>query len=322
MPSVGKRLQDEREARNTTLDQMAAATGIGRSYLEALERDEIGTLPGPAFGKLYIRAYAEVLGFDPQRWIDDYDREQRRAQGASAEPAQQEPSRPRPVADAIARWKESRTAADQPAKGVEAEPVVEDVRSIGATPEAPFAPKPAATARRMIIPLLVSGAVAIAVFFHIGTRKAREDTSSSPTSEAPQPVQPGPQVRPPELSPPASKAPVTRPPGVNSALTVSEFGVGRRIVDRRIEGEGDRFDTGERVCFATRVIGGRRGDVVRHVWLYEGRIEQTITLRVGGPDWRTHSNKTLGSAGSWAVEARDEAGGVLARAAFTCGPAR
>jgi hypothetical protein len=66
------------------------------------------------------------------------------------------------------------------------------------------------------------------------------------------------------------------------------------------------------------VLFGQRGQVIRHVWIYEGRTQQTITLRLGSPDWRTHTNKTLGHAGSWAVEARDDKGRVLARAAFTC----
>ena len=77
MASVGERIRHERESRNTTLDDMAVATGIGQSYLESLEKGEYHELPGPAFGKLYIRAYAEVLGFDPQPWIDDYEREHR-----------------------------------------------------------------------------------------------------------------------------------------------------------------------------------------------------------------------------------------------------
>ena len=96
MPSVGERLKAEREARQTSIDQMAEATGIGRSYLEALERDEIRELPGKAFGKLYIRAYAEVLQFDPQPWIDAYERERRLdPDGPEDAPPPQQPTRPR-----------------------------------------------------------------------------------------------------------------------------------------------------------------------------------------------------------------------------------
>jgi hypothetical protein len=126
---------------------------------------------------------------------------------------------------------------------------------------------------------------------------------------------------------PATSLPVTPKPATPigptttaGPLTVSDFGVGRRIANLRLEGEDDRFAPGARVCFSTRVLGGQRGDLIRHVWLYEGRVEQSIPLRLGGPDWRTHSNKTLGHAGSWTAEARDDRGHVLARATFTCAP--
>jgi len=48
--------------------------------------------------------------------------------------------------------------------------------------------------------------------------------------------------------------------------------------------------------------------------------EQSISLHVGASSYRTYSTKTLGRPGAWAVEARDDAGRVLARAEFTCAP--
>ena len=41
MASVGERLRLEREQRNTTIEELVAATGIGQVYLESLERGEI-----------------------------------------------------------------------------------------------------------------------------------------------------------------------------------------------------------------------------------------------------------------------------------------
>src|SRR6185436_4486127 len=120
MSSIGERLRSEREAQGTTIEQMASATGIGQGYLEALERNDIHELPGKAFGKLYIRAYAEVLEFDPQPWVEDYDREQRLVAGASTEPGSPAPAGSRPVAAAIARWKAAKAAQS-------AEPVSEPV---------------------------------------------------------------------------------------------------------------------------------------------------------------------------------------------------
>jgi len=57
MARVGERLREQRETRNTSIADLSQASGIGESYLQALERGEIDALPGPAFGKLHIRAW-------------------------------------------------------------------------------------------------------------------------------------------------------------------------------------------------------------------------------------------------------------------------
>jgi hypothetical protein len=103
-------------------------------------------------------------------------------------------------------------------------------------------------------------------------------------------------------------------------LTVPDHAVGTGVANREIVGAGDRFAEGEQIWFWTRVLGGRAGETIRHVWIHEGREAATIELRLGGRHWRTQSHKTLrpGSAGSWAVEARDAAGHLLARREFVC----
>ena len=107
----------------------------------------------------------------------------------------------------------------------------------------------------------------------------------------------------------------------STGITVSEFGVGRRIVNRRLEGQGQSFEEGSVVWFQTRVAGGAPGESIRHVWLREGSAVQTVDLDLGGAHWRTHSRKTLWGTGEWVVEARDRDGRVLARASFVCVPA-
>ncbi len=95
MLTFGEKLKHERERRNQAIEDIASTTSIGPSYLEALERNEFDALPGGAFGKLYIRAYAEVLGFDPQPLIDEYERERltrRRAALKLGKAAKQGPS--------------------------------------------------------------------------------------------------------------------------------------------------------------------------------------------------------------------------------------
>ena len=102
--------------------------------------------------------------------------------------------------------------------------------------------------------------------------------------------------------------------------TVQDHGVGTAIEDRELAGRKDTFVEGERAVFWTEVVGGSAGDRIAHVWLRDGEEMLTVGLAIGGPHWRTWSNKTLhpGSAGAWAVEARDPEGRVLARDEFTC----
>ena len=104
------------------------------------------------------------------------------------------------------------------------------------------------------------------------------------------------------------------------SLSVTEFGLGRRIVSHQVEGQDERFPEGTVVWFLTRALGGEPGDAIRHVWIHDRRAVQSIRLPLGGPDWRTQSSKTLRHAGQWAVEARDKDGRVLARADFACEP--
>jgi hypothetical protein len=49
-----------------------ARTKIRAKYLRALENEEFGMLPGSTFVKTFLRTYAELLGLDPQRLVEEY----------------------------------------------------------------------------------------------------------------------------------------------------------------------------------------------------------------------------------------------------------
>lgn len=127
-----------------------------------------------------------------------------------------------------------------------------------------------------------------------------------------------------ERQPIPSKTPVEAAPTTPAhvSLSVPEHGVGTAVKNRQLVGQSDHFTEGTPVWFWTRVQGGSRGDRIDHVWLREGVEVTRISLNIGGSSWRTYSAKTLhaGVAGDWAVEARDEAGQVLARREFVCVP--
>jgi cytoskeletal protein RodZ len=68
----GARLRDARERSGLTLREISARTRISLAYLEALERGEISRLPGGIFARAFVRAYAEQVGLDPERAVEDF----------------------------------------------------------------------------------------------------------------------------------------------------------------------------------------------------------------------------------------------------------
>jgi hypothetical protein len=143
---------------------------------------------------------------------------------------------------------------------------------------------------------------------------APESTDASPRTEPQARPQPRAERPAPVASPPAASTPAT--------MRIEEYGVGTAVKRRRLVGESDRFAAGTKVWFWTRVDGGKSGDRIEHVWLEDGKPTATVPLKIGGSSWRTYSAKTLrtGSSRTWAVEARDSSGRVLARREFACLP--
>ena len=71
-PTVGTRLREAREKRGVSLRQIAASTRISVMSLEALERSDFARLPGGIFTRAFVRAYAQEVGLDPDRTIQDF----------------------------------------------------------------------------------------------------------------------------------------------------------------------------------------------------------------------------------------------------------
>ena len=315
MTDFGQRLRKERESRDVTLRELSDATRIGKRYLEALESNDFDALPGAVFAKGYIRNYAEHLGLDPEPLIADYLRE-RQALGGGDD------------------------AEDEQAKQEAAQAVLSQLAAAHGI-------SPASSRRRAWLfggsLLVVIAAAALGWLFlgPSGPEPEKSVATAAPVVAAaePEPSPPAPVPRAePEPSPPA---PVTRaeptpettsaivatpalaPPDGTSQLSIADSGVGTGVENRQLVGRGNRFTEGATVWFWTRVQGGRSGDTIRHVWLREGRPQGTIELNIGGSHWRTQSRWSMrpGTAGAWAVEARDAEGRLLTRAEFSCVPA-
>jgi cytoskeleton protein RodZ len=70
--TVGARLRAAREKRGVSLKQIANSTRISVMSLEALERSDLARLPGGIFTRSFVRAYAQEVGLDPDRTIQDF----------------------------------------------------------------------------------------------------------------------------------------------------------------------------------------------------------------------------------------------------------
>ena len=285
MHDFGQKLRHERESRNMPLADISRASRIGIQYLEALERNEFEALPGPrAFGKLYIRAYAEILGFDPAPLIAEYDEE---------------------------RYKRIRAAREaekaEAEVGGEVEVEIGNEAQIEAVEESP---PPRVWPRRVAI--AATGMLVLILGLWVASLRSE---SPRPNVEPAQLEAPAPVFEP-SIEPVPEKVTVIP----ESHLSVTDHGVGRAVQNHRLVDETSVFEEGQVAWFATRVAGGQDGDSIHHIWMRGGGWVQTVELPLGGEHWRTRSRKTLWGVGDWSVEARDLDGNVLARSDFTCVP--
>src|SRR5215831_11361107 len=73
MSSVGAYLRGLREKQGMSVDELSRATRVLHHYLEALETDNIHSLPAPVFTKGFIRAYCQAVGVPPEEALKLYD---------------------------------------------------------------------------------------------------------------------------------------------------------------------------------------------------------------------------------------------------------
>ncbi len=68
----GSRLRAGREAAGLTVEQVGAELRLAPEVIEALERDDYGSLPPPIFVRGYVRRYAGELGLPADELVDAY----------------------------------------------------------------------------------------------------------------------------------------------------------------------------------------------------------------------------------------------------------
>jgi cytoskeleton protein RodZ len=89
--SLGSYLRGLREAKGSSLEDMARSTRVGLRHLEALEAERLADLPSPVFVRGFIRAYCTFLRENPDEALGRYEAlsgERAAAKAASEPPSQ------------------------------------------------------------------------------------------------------------------------------------------------------------------------------------------------------------------------------------------
>jgi MinD-like ATPase involved in chromosome partitioning or flagellar assembly len=69
---TGGHLRNIRLAKGLTLEEIAEATKIKKSFLEAIENEDQKSFPAPIFLRGFLKSYAKALGLDPTEICDKY----------------------------------------------------------------------------------------------------------------------------------------------------------------------------------------------------------------------------------------------------------
>jgi cytoskeleton protein RodZ len=85
--TLGETLRQARLDKSVSLADAARDTRIRRSYLEALEAEDVASLPPPVYARGFLRTYAEYLGLNAQAMVDLYQPPARREPGPALRPA-------------------------------------------------------------------------------------------------------------------------------------------------------------------------------------------------------------------------------------------
>ena len=97
------------------------------------------------------------------------------------------------------------------------------------------------------------------------------------------------------------------------------FGTGMDRQTRDLTGQAEVFPAGtDRIFCRMQIQGMAAPTTVTHVWYRDGKTMAEVHLNVGSFNWRTWSSKRLLPTwtGFWEVKVLDQAGKVLASAAF------
>jgi cytoskeleton protein RodZ len=70
---IGASLAAARKGQSLTLADAERLTLLRGKYLQALEADDFGVLPGRTYARAFLRTYADALGLDSDQFVDEFD---------------------------------------------------------------------------------------------------------------------------------------------------------------------------------------------------------------------------------------------------------
>src|SRR5581483_5963375 len=70
--AIGDTLREARMRQKIDITEIEAKTKIRAKYLRAMENEEFDLLPGSTFAKSFLRTYADALGLDAHRLVEEY----------------------------------------------------------------------------------------------------------------------------------------------------------------------------------------------------------------------------------------------------------
>jgi cytoskeletal protein RodZ len=76
--TLGETLRQARLDKSVSIADAARETRIRRTYLEALEAEDVAALPPPVYTRGFLKTYAEYLGLNPQAMVELYQPAARR----------------------------------------------------------------------------------------------------------------------------------------------------------------------------------------------------------------------------------------------------
>jgi len=107
MCELGRRLREAREAKGLGLAIVAEQLKVRRAILEALEECRFENLPEPALARGYLRAYAQLLGLDPNPLLALYPGKLPESNPVPQTPASETPAkalRPQLTGSSVGSW--------------------------------------------------------------------------------------------------------------------------------------------------------------------------------------------------------------------------